>query len=58
VLTHECRVEGIRHEYRADPLTWTTTLNLSPVPPAEVAGYWDLGISGYSELGTTTVLAP
>jgi PKD repeat protein len=58
VLTHECRIEGVRHEYQADPLTWTTTFNLSPVPPAEVAGYWLLGDATYSNLGVTTVLAP
>jgi hypothetical protein len=53
VQTLDCRIEGIRHEYTAAPLRWTTTFRLSPVSTLETPGnYWVLGTS---TLGTGTM---
>jgi hypothetical protein len=56
VLTQVSRIEGIRHEYTAQPLRWRTTFRLSPVFTGELQGYWQLGTAGKSELATTTRL--
>lgn len=52
--TGDYYINGVKHEFRNRALakiTWWLT-------PAEPLSYWILGLSGASELGTTTVLAP
>lgn len=55
LLTHEARIEGIRHD--VTPAVWKTTFRLSPVFAQELQGYWRLGTAGKSELNLTTRLA-
>jgi hypothetical protein len=52
--TGEYYINGVKHEYQWGTLpriTWWLT-------PAEPVSYWILGLTGASELGDTTVLAP
>lgn len=51
-ITQDSVVEGISHTIR--PLNWQTTFQLSP---AFSDAFWQLGVAGASELGTTTRLA-
>lgn len=44
-------IEGIQHDF--SPKDWTTTFSLSP---ADTNAYWQLGVSGFGELGTHTRL--
>lgn len=52
-IEFECLVIGIDHEIA--PEEWTITWDLAPSDL--IVGAWYLGHPGYSELGTTTVLA-
>ncbi len=52
--TGEYYINGVKHEYQWGTLpriTWWLT-------PAEPVSYWILGLTGASELGTTTIPAP
>lgn len=52
--TGQYYINGVKHEFKNGTLakvTWWLT-------PAEPVSYWILGVSGASELGTTTFLAP
>ena len=52
--TGEYYINGVKHEYQWGKLpriTWWLT-------PAEPVSYWILGLTGASELGTTTIPAP
>jgi hypothetical protein len=44
--------EGVNHT--VTPAQWVTTV---PTSPADVEQYWELGTTGFSELGETTTLA-
>jgi hypothetical protein len=54
VQTLDCRIEGIRHEYTAAPLRWTTTFRLSPVSTLETAA--NFKPLGTAVLGTDVML--
>lgn len=57
-ITQDCYIETIEHAIA--PGDWMTAFGLSAVDPtvATGAGYWILGDTTYSVLGTTTRLAP
>jgi len=50
-VVRSCVIEGISHEFGNK--SWSTTWSLSP---ALSGAFWQLGVVGYSELGTTTGL--
>ncbi len=50
-FTQTTVIEGIQHDF--GPKAWKTTWSLSP---ADTTAYWELGVTGFGELGTNTRL--